>query len=64
MEGGKQTRLIDIAEMLRIIKIPHNKAYLIRKELLKDLHAENDKLLKELRWSKTLGTTFIDSEKQ
>lgn len=41
--------IIDIAEMRRVLKIPHNKVYLVRKELLKDLHAEDDKLLKELR---------------
>lgn len=45
--------IIDIAEMRRVLKIPHNKAYLIRKELLKELHAEDNKLLKELRKSKT-----------
>ena len=44
--------MIDIAEMRRVLKIPHNKAYLVRKELLKDLHAEDDKLLKELRQSR------------
>ena len=41
--------IIDISEMRRVLKIPHNKAYLVRKELLKDLHAEDDKLLMELR---------------
>ena len=41
--------MIDIAEMRRVLKIPHNRAYPVRKELLKDLHAEDDKLLKELR---------------
>ena len=37
------------SEMRRVLKIPHNKAYLVRKELLKELHAEDNKLLKELR---------------
>lgn len=41
--------IIDVGEMRRILKLPHNKAYLVRKELLKDLHAEDNKLLKELR---------------
>jgi len=49
--------LIDIPEMRRLLKIPHNKAYLIRKELLKELHAEDDKLLRELR--KRMGTTRL-----
>lgn len=44
--------LIDIAEMRRLLKIPHNIAYNLRKELLKDLHAEDDKLLAELRRAK------------
>jgi len=39
--------------MRRVLKIPHNKAYLVRKELLKDLHAESDKLLRELRRGKS-----------
>jgi len=41
--------LIDVGEMRRILKLPHNKAYLIRKALIKELHAEDNKLLKELR---------------
>ena len=41
--------IIDVGEMRRILKLPHNKAYLVRKELLKNLHANDDELLKELR---------------
>lgn len=41
--------LIDISEMRRILKIPHNKAYSLRKALLRELHAGNDRLLAQLR---------------
>lgn len=41
--------LINVVELRRILDIPHNKAYNIRNELLVELHANEDSLLKELR---------------
>lgn len=41
--------LIDMMEIRRLLNLPHNKAYSVRKALLQELHAEDDKLLKELR---------------
>jgi len=45
--------LIDMSEMRRILKIPHNQAYNIRKQLLRELHSDGNKLLRELRRKKT-----------
>jgi len=44
--------LKDVGEIRRILKLPHNKAYLIRKQLINELHAEDNKLLKELKRAK------------
>lgn len=41
--------LISVIELQRKLNLPHNKAYDLRRELLKELHYENDKLLNELR---------------
>lgn len=41
--------LIDMSEMRRILKIPHNKAYNLRKILLKQLHAKDDRILRKIR---------------
>jgi hypothetical protein len=44
--------LIDISLMREKLRIPHNKAYRMRKLLLRELHEDNDKLLRELRQGK------------
>lgn len=36
------------SNMRRLLKIPHNRAYNLRKGLVKELHKDDDKLLKEL----------------
>lgn len=41
--------LVDVAKMRQFLKIPHNKAYNIRKVLLRELHANDDRLLREIR---------------
>jgi len=45
--------LIDVAEMRRLLKIPHNRAYNLRKGLVRELHKDDDRLLKELSQMKT-----------
>jgi len=40
---------INVNELIRILEIPHNKAYKLRAELLEELHANNDQLLENLR---------------
>ena len=43
--------LIDISTMREKLKIPHNRAYRLRNILLRELHKDDDKLLRELRMS-------------
>lgn len=40
--------LIDVGEMRRLLRIPHNRAYNLRKGLGRELHKDDDRLLKEL----------------
>jgi len=40
--------LVDVAEMQRILRVPHNKAYNLRKAVIKELHKHDDELLKRL----------------
>lgn len=40
--------LIDVSMLRDKLRIPHNKAYRMRKVLLRELHADNDKLLRDL----------------
>ena len=40
--------LIDVSELRRLLKIPHNKAYNLRKTIVREIHKDDDRILKEL----------------
>lgn len=46
--------LVDVGEMRRLLRIPHNRAYNLRKGIVKELHKDDDRLLRELSQVKTV----------
>ncbi len=51
VDASKETDAgrIKVIKMKEMLKLPHNKAYNLRKLLIEELHKHNDKLLNQLR---------------